>query len=542
MLREEQKLSKHWLGKGISSKQWLLILIALLLVLGIFFRVINLDKKPVWDDEAHTFSVISGYSDLEVIEKFPAATSVSVGDFLKYQYPNSERGLADVLKKLYTDVHPPFYFLTARFWVEQFGHSIAALRSVSVFFSILALPCIYWLCLELFEMPSVGYMAMVLLSVSPFQILYAQENRPYSLFTLVVLLSGALLLQALKNQNKFVWLVYAASVALGIYSQLFFVLVLLGYTVYVFAIESFRFTKRFFSFLFATFLGFIAFLPWFVTLLLNFSHFQEKSSWIKDNKLTILGAVRLWSENISLSFIDPWASEYFGIGRFSLYFLIPFILGLVGYSIYILFRKIPKHVYLFVFTLIGSTAVPLIVADAVLGGNRQIWPRYLVPCFLGFQLSVAHLLATHAFPSDLVRQNKKRKFWTLTTVALITSSIIFCTIISQANSWWNKYDGQLILNLTQQINQSKSPLLVVNREYPRSVLYFSLSPNVLLQFVGNEKLDISILEKNHDVFLLNPTMALRMAVEQNGYNLETIYKNSDSISDRVDAIDLFRVK
>ena len=113
---------------GVAAKKWLLLLATIILVLGIFFRVVNLDRKPIWGDESHTFSVISGYSESEVFDKLSTGRIVTVGDFLKYQYPNSEKNLGDTLRKLYTDVHPPLYFLMARYWVELFGHSVAALR------------------------------------------------------------------------------------------------------------------------------------------------------------------------------------------------------------------------------------------------------------------------------------------------------------------------------------------------------------------------------------------------------------------------------
>lgn len=174
-----------------SSNHWLRFLVVILLVLGLLFRFVDLDKKPIWADETHTFSVISGYSDKEALEELPTATPISVRNFLEYRYPNLNKGLEDALEKLYTDVHPPLYFLTARSWVDWLGHSVASLRSFSAFISLLTLPCIYWLCLELFRSPAVGWMATVLLAVSPIHIIYAQEARPYSLLSLAVILSGA---------------------------------------------------------------------------------------------------------------------------------------------------------------------------------------------------------------------------------------------------------------------------------------------------------------------------------------------------------------
>lgn len=181
---------------------------------------------------------------------------------------------------------------------------------------------------------------------------------------------------------------------LGLYSQYFFVLVLFGYLVYVLLIESFQLTRKFKNFLLATFASLIAFSPWAILVSRNFSSFQSASDWIKQHTLTLPGAIRLWSENISLSFIDPRTSEYFGFGKFGFYFFIPFVLALVAYSVYFLFVKTSKQVYLFVFILIGSTALPLIAVDAISGGNRQTW----LPIFNPLLFGSTNLCCLFAYP------------------------------------------------------------------------------------------------------------------------------------------------
>lgn len=507
--------------KYISSNYWFRFLVIIILVLGLFFRFANLDKKPVWGDESHTFSVISGYTYGEVIKGLPTGTPISITNFFEYQYPNPIKGLEDVLKNLYTDVHPPIYFLLARSWVDWFGHSVASLRSFSAFTSLLALPCMYWLCIELFRTPAVGWMATVLLAVSPINVIYASEARPYSLLSLTVLLSGASLLWALRTQKKLAWLIYAICLILGFYSQLFFLFVAGGYAAYVAAIEGFKFTKRFMVFLIATSASFLTFVPWIFTIYMNLSEFKEKSAWISQQKLTFLGAIRWLSHNISLPFIDPGASSYFGLHRFSLYFLIPFSLGLVGYSIYFLCRKTSKQVYLFIFTLIGSTALPLILADLILGGNRQTWPRYLFPCFLGIQISVAYLLSSKITPM-LAQKIWQQRLYLVVTAVVITSGIVFCTIFSQADTWWNKYTGELIVQVSRAINHSNQPVLIVNRQSPGTIFYYSLDPKVKLLILENEDFSIYNLDLRDDIFLMNPTEKLKFKLAHQNYDLELI--------------------
>lgn len=212
----KNKLTQNW----DSSTTWLRFFIIVLLLLGIFFRFVNLDRKVYWHDETFTSIWISGYRPQEIIDQAFNGQVIDSKDLQKYQYPNPERTLIDTLKNLATEdpQHPPLYYLITRLWVQGFGNSVAVTRSVSAVISLLAFPCIYWLCLELFESPLVGWIAIALISVSPFHILYAQEAREYSLWIVTILLSCAALLRAIRLKTKLSWVIYAVTLVLGLYT------------------------------------------------------------------------------------------------------------------------------------------------------------------------------------------------------------------------------------------------------------------------------------------------------------------------------------
>ncbi|MEG4330199.1 hypothetical protein Q5688_33505, partial [Microcoleus sp. herbarium5] len=65
------------------------------------------------------------------------------------------------------------------------------------------------------------------LAVSPLHVLYAQEARPYSLWSALILLSCASLLRALRLQNKLSWSIYAVANIMGFYTHFFSLLVAL---------------------------------------------------------------------------------------------------------------------------------------------------------------------------------------------------------------------------------------------------------------------------------------------------------------------------
>jgi uncharacterized membrane protein len=84
-------------------------------------------------------------------------------------------------------VHPPLYRVLLHFVVLRFGDSASAERLLPAVFGILAVPLAAILARRFF--PDAETTAAALTATSPFLIFYSQENRDYSLFILLALLS-----------------------------------------------------------------------------------------------------------------------------------------------------------------------------------------------------------------------------------------------------------------------------------------------------------------------------------------------------------------
>ena len=191
-------------------------LIAVLLVIGIFFRFYNLDQKVYWYDETMTSLRISGYTSTDLVEEVYNGEVISVENLLQtYQYPNNTKNLNDSIKALAAHPeHSPLYYLMARFWLQTFGNSIFNIRLLSAFISLLVFPAIYWLCLELFNSQLISWAAVSLIAISPFHVLYAQEAREYSLWTASILVSCAAILWAIRRKKILPWITYGITVSL----------------------------------------------------------------------------------------------------------------------------------------------------------------------------------------------------------------------------------------------------------------------------------------------------------------------------------------
>ncbi|NER21806.1 MAG: hypothetical protein F6J96_14140 [Symploca sp. SIO1C2] len=578
---------------------WRLLLLTLL-VLGIFFRVVNLDHKVYWHDEVYTSIRIAGYTGDEVSREIFKDQVIGVQELQKYQRISPDKGLDDTLKALAKHPeHPPLYYLMARFWVQLFGSSVTAIRSLSAVISLLAFPSIYWLCRELFtSIPShihrntplqklhsqttdcsppassappvssapsapsallIGWVAIALLSISPFHVVYAQEARQYSLWTVTILLTNAALIRAIRLNNNRSWVIYATTLILGLYTSLFSILGAIGQGIYVITLEKFRWTKTIKSYLIASLVAIIVFAPWLVLTITTWQSLQGNTTWTKV-PISLLILIGCWFLNLSSIFIDL----FFGSTHPLTYIVPPILSVLVGYAIYFLFRHTPQQVWLLILTMILANILPLIVPDLIFGGQRSASTRYFIPGLLGIQLAVAYLFAevggrrkenkgrrqkaggspdeknlplgdessffsvacspprrgwgSVLLPSAFLR-SYQRQIWQGIMAVVISSGVLCCIISFPADSWWNKlfsYQNPLSAKI---INQAYQPLVISNTADINTGELISLSylldEKVKFQLISQPQIDIPpIPEGFSDLFLFYPSEILRKGLEQ----------------------------
>lgn len=464
--------------RGIKT-QFLIIV----LVLGIFFRFANLERKVYWHDEVYTSLRVSGYTKAEVIQQVFDGHEIGIEDLQKYQRFKPGSGLIDTFKSLAVEdsQHPPLYYMLLRFWVKWFGNSVTVIRSLTALISLLVFPCVYWLCLELFESSVVGWVAIILIAVSPVHVLFAQEAREYCLWTVTILLSSASLLRAMRLKTKSSWGVYAVTVSLGLYTFLFSGLVVIGHAIYVFISERFRLNKITTAYFIASLVGLLSFIPWLITIVIYSYNIRSTTDWAL-LRVPIESLVKSWLLNSSRIFLD-FDFEYNNSSNYILVLIIP---TLIVYSLYFVCKHSPKRVWLFISTLIGSTALSLILIDIFKGGIMSTVPRYLFPCYLGVQLAVAYLFFIHI--THVIFPQRK---WQLLLAVLLSSGVISCIVSLQAETWWIKNTSNNNPQIARTINQAVHPLLLSNSARTNLGNIISLS------------------------YLLEPKVRLRLTVEPN---------------------------
>ncbi|MEH2055625.1 MAG: glycosyltransferase family 39 protein [Nostoc sp.] len=517
-----------------STPSWLRFLIIFLLAMGILFRFFNLDGKVYWQDETYASLRISGYTVNEAKQQLFNNRVIGGESFAQFQGANPEKSLNDTIMSLAKQdpYHPPLYYIIARLWMEIFGNSVTAIRSLSACISLLVFPCVYWFCRELFDVPLlVPGVAIALMAISPIHLVYAQEAQEYILWLVTILLSSASLLRAMRLEDELakerqrpdlfaIWSIYAVTLAISLYTFLWSAFVAVAHGIYVMIAAKFQLTETVRTYLIASLVGFLAFMPWIIVVIGDFFQFlisADKTT----TKSSLIPAFPFLLMQLSRIFFDVDLTSDNSLG----YLITPIFLILVGYSIYFICLTTNYKVWFFIITLIVVPALPLILPDLIAGGIRSSTEPYFIPSYLGIQVAVAYLLATQLYN----RSVSHRGIWHIIMALVIICGLISYKVSSQAETWWNKgiYSNPQV---AQIINQTTRPLLISDALGNNYGNVFSLSyllePKVRFLLVNNQKIP-KIPDGFTDIFLLNPSDTWREIIEKQ-YKLKTNIVYSDN--------------
>jgi len=195
-------MKKHFLNMTMFLKvrprfDW--VFVGLLLTAFVGLAAWNLTAGSIWFDEA-----FSAY-------------------LLNYNF-------LDIARYTATDVHPPFYYWLLKLWTMVFGETEIGLRSMSVFFGVIAAIFGYLFVRKQFGRRA-ALVALALMILSPLFIRYGQEARMYTLAAAIIFAASYVLLFAAETKKRSTWVLYGVLVSLGMWTLLRLRLLALAVTV-----------------------------------------------------------------------------------------------------------------------------------------------------------------------------------------------------------------------------------------------------------------------------------------------------------------------
>jgi uncharacterized membrane protein len=124
----------------------------------------------------------------------------------------------EILRRTALDVHPPLYYLLLHIWLQLFGTSELAARSLSAVLMIAVIPLSYALVKQLFDRNS-AVTAALFVALAPFLVRYSQEARMYGMVAFLATLATWLLVTARQKNRWTWWAAYGLVIAMGLYTH-----------------------------------------------------------------------------------------------------------------------------------------------------------------------------------------------------------------------------------------------------------------------------------------------------------------------------------
>ncbi|MEA5533443.1 hypothetical protein VB691_05435 [Crocosphaera sp. XPORK-15E] len=178
-----------------------------------------------------------------------------------------------------------------------------------------------------------------------------------------------------------------------------------------------------------------------------------------------------------------------------------------------MYKKTVLKSWLFVFCLVFIQIFFLLGPDLLWGGIRSLSPRYLIPFYLGINLSVAYLLGIKLITSSKIMT----KIWSIITIIILSLGIISCVINSPKETAWTKVISYSLPQVAQIINKTDSPLLISNDQgyHPGNIMALSylLNQEVKFQLLSQEK-GYHLPKGFQSIFLLSPTDEFKLNLER----------------------------
>ncbi len=441
---------------------WLLIVLFVALSTGIFLRFNNLDGKVCWYDECFSRIRVAGFARPDLSEfLLSAQRPIPVGEatsFMHWRF-NSKAPLPylSILREDFQN--SALYYWAGRVWVGLFGETIASLRYFSIVTSLVSLPLLFMLCHELFGSRRTAWITVGIMASAPAFVIYAQQIRNYDIWIFTVLLAGLMLLRATRRNRFGDWAGYSACLFLSLLTSPLSIPVAVGHAVFVAWRARWQFAREVKAFVLSGLVASLALVP---RVLLG-SYDVICSAGIGWLGVPPKGGLPeyLWSpvKNIARIFGE---STSLGGNPALVAFSIA-ILALVVFALIQIHRHASRDQRLFVYTLVFSSFLALVMRDAIVLGRSATITRYLFPTLIGVVIAVGYLFARMTSPRAGKDARLARGLWIGLFVVFLSSALIAAAkIISKPTSWATWPDvSATVPECAALVNKVADPVVVI---------------------------------------------------------------------------------
>ncbi len=284
VLQSEQKNGLNIWCRFLASdqKKQTLILLLLITLAGLLLRLYGLNERSLWVDEMFTIAhALGNQINLTALDYLGQAMDPETPQALSYYHDFllQSHGLGNwqaTVEVLKLNNHPPFFFWLMNWVIHLLGDSPAMLRLPAFLCGVACIPMMFLLGRKIHSVP-LGLMAALFMSLSGYQVLHAQDARPYTMVTLLAISQSWLFFRLIQRPKEQVdseqhentvqpavwlhWLGFTLLGTLGLYTHYFYGPFLIGLLLYG-SIRKFRDIQFITALISSYLLIALAFSPW----------------------------------------------------------------------------------------------------------------------------------------------------------------------------------------------------------------------------------------------------------------------------------------
>jgi len=513
------------------------ILLLATVLAGVWLRFEGLGRRPVWYDEVATFLHLSGKTETQLGRLYDGR-ALRVGELVQeYQgdarsvgagaSSSSPGSIADVVRAVAADEPQSgaLYFAVASVAVADTNDParVRALSAVASTVSLLLLGLLAW---RLFDRET-ALAADALAAISPLELRFAQEARPYALCVVFLLASALAAHRARQTRELPAWLLYALCLTAALWTHPIALLAVPGLlalaAVSVPDREPFVRPRAIRAAWLATAAAMIAWLPWALVCWSAYPKIQQLTSW-SNEPIGVTGLARGWLGAITSVFFRPRGEGGIFPPDLSLPASSVASILLAGIAVAIVAAALasiarhpdrPTRRYVLLLALIPWLAFATL--DIAFGGRRSTVPRYLIPAWAGLELAVAYWM---------MRSGSWRRFRDFLLMLLLALGGATAWHTQSARGWWDTDVPRLLgLRETAAAIDAIPSAVVVTDMTPLNLLEFTryLHPHTSLRLGLTAATSLTGEERSRAV-LVAPSQslfdAMRKSTADRGARLE----------------------
>lgn len=449
---------------GSSLPRWIVCVAMFLAFVGSTFRVVGLERKSVWFDEAYTMLMVHGWTSAQFLHGAfdgPVTAGSVAGDLQN----RPTLGILAVVRNMATHdtEHTPLYYAVLNAWARLMGASAQNLRLLSALAGVAALPAAFWAGRQAGG-DDAAILLVALVAVSPLHLAYAQEAREYAFWIVALFVQFGAFVRALRLGGMKEWAIYVGATTVAFYCHPFSGLVLAAQAA---AVVLFRIPTggRFWK---AAAASGATFLPWAALMVERRHAIVRVTNWMH-RTVSLPAYLRLIAESWSQPFLSL-PNRFLSLGVMSALALIVAFTAIIAALRAI--RRADRPLAAALTAGLLSVTMPLLLADLKDGGGRAHVVRYNFPDFIALEVGVAAFLAA-------ARPRTRAVGFAIAVAAGVVSSALYL----RADDWWTK--PGVNRSLVRIVNGLPDSLIVVDQKDQESALRLAgfavdLRPDVML--------------------------------------------------------------